>query len=875
MTTPSVDDRLQTLRDICEQFRAFCDAHGAVTEADTRSQVIDRILVEVCGWPAPDILRERHVERGYMDYCLKIRDTPYVAVEAKREGIPFIFPIGSTTKRLKLSGVVSTHADIREAITQVRGYCDDQGIRYAVATNGYAWIIFRAIREGLPWRDGMARIFPTLEYIIQNFMEFWNLLSYDALLTGSLDTEFGSPRRPARELHRVVDRLFNADQPLQRNRLHAQLHPLIKAIFEDIADQDAPEILQSCYVHSASLRIVVQDLSFVITDSIPRFLRDQGAEPIRQGAADAGAFATAISSAIASPSGQLFLLLGGIGAGKTTFLKRYQRTVGHGVLSASTIWFHVDFLAAILDPRDMEAFVWRTILDQLRSRYKTPHLETRRNIKRVFSDEIAALQETALSGLRPESPEYDRALSPYLQKWQETLSEYVPRLLRLCKPRQDISVVIFIDNVDQLSPSYQAQVFMLAQRVTRLIGSVTVVALREESYYTASVQKTFTAYTNRKFHIASPQFRKLIVNRLRFAREYLTTGQEALPFAIPGGITIDATAISDFLEIVEYSIFERNRNIALFIEAICFGNMRMALNLFTTFLASGATDVDKMLRIHRRDGAYFVAFHEFVKSIMLGDRRFYREAHSPVLNLFDCGSEKNSSHFTAVRILRMLLGHRGEVSREGQGYTDLNRIISAFEDIFDDREDVLRTLERLLVKQLIEANTRSTESLAGATHVRITSAGWYYLRSLVRSFPYLDLVLQDTPINDSGIERDLRDSVHRVDNLADREEEKLARMEIRFDRVGQYLDYLHEEENIEIDRFSLTGRNTVITDPIVPGIRDEYERQRTRIEERLRANRERFEEEIVLEVPPEEESILLPRESEDAAEDADVAESGS
>lgn len=91
-------------------------------------------------------------------------------------------------------------------------------------------------------------------------------------------------------------------------------------------------------------------------------------------------------------------------------------------------------------------------------------------------------------------------------------------------------MVIFVDNVDQLSPSYQAQIFMLAQRVTRLIGSVTVVALREESYYTASVQKTFTAYTNRKFHIASPQCRKLIVNRLRFARHYLKDAQGALPY---------------------------------------------------------------------------------------------------------------------------------------------------------------------------------------------------------------------------------------------------------------------------------------------------------------------------------------------------------
>jgi hypothetical protein len=53
---------------------------------------------------------------------------------------------------------------------------------------------------------------------------------------GSLEEEFGVPRRPARGLARVSDRLFNADLPLQRNRLQAQLTRLIATIFEEIAD---------------------------------------------------------------------------------------------------------------------------------------------------------------------------------------------------------------------------------------------------------------------------------------------------------------------------------------------------------------------------------------------------------------------------------------------------------------------------------------------------------------------------------------------------------------------------------------------------------------------------------------------------------------
>src|SRR5712671_1835180 len=156
------DAALEALREIIAAFTAFCDAHGAVSEADTRVKVIDRILKEVCLWPEADITREEHVERGYIDYCLQLNNKTLVAVEAKREGLPFTLPLDGTRHSYSLDGTLFTDKNVREAIKQVHGYCDDAGIRYAIATNGYAWIVFRAIRDDMPWRKGRAIVFPSL-----------------------------------------------------------------------------------------------------------------------------------------------------------------------------------------------------------------------------------------------------------------------------------------------------------------------------------------------------------------------------------------------------------------------------------------------------------------------------------------------------------------------------------------------------------------------------------------------------------------------------------------------------------------------------------------------------------------------------------------
>jgi hypothetical protein len=321
MTKLDPDAAIAVLRMIRVEFGSFLSHNSPANEADTRANLIDRIPTEVCCWPDVALKREEHVESGFIDYYLSVGSRPYVAVEAKREGIAFSFP-ETSSKTLKLSGSILTDKPIADAIKQVRSYCDDGGIRYAIATNGRAWIIFRAIREDMAWREGRARIFADLDYIESHFTEFWNLLSYEAIVNGSLDEEFGSVLRSQRPLNRVLDRLFNADLPLQRNRLHHQLHPLIQTVFENIADQEPTEILHSCYVHSGSLRIVAQDLNTVITDAIPEFLERQGAEPIVQGVSDAGAFGWAVARSLNRPEGELYLLLGGIGAGKTTFIKR-------------------------------------------------------------------------------------------------------------------------------------------------------------------------------------------------------------------------------------------------------------------------------------------------------------------------------------------------------------------------------------------------------------------------------------------------------------------------------------------------------------------------------------------------------------------------
>lgn len=134
------------------------------------------------------------------------------------------------------------------------------------------------------------------------------------------------------------------------------------------------------------------------------------------------------------------------------------------------------------------------------------------------------------------------------------------------------------------------------------------------------------------------------------------------------------------------------------------------------------------------------------------------------------------------------------------------------------------TLIRLIAvdRQLIELDSRRPDTLEGATAVRITASGSYYLDFMVNSFQYSDLVWHDTPFSTRGISDSLTRLIHESD------------MPKRFERVEQFLDYLQQEESQELADYGLTVQTPSFCGPFVPNIRQSYEREKRVIARKLK-----------------------------------------
>jgi hypothetical protein len=87
---------------------------------------------------------------------------------------------------------------------------------------------------------------------------------------------------------------------------------------------------------------------------------------------------------------------------------------------------------------------------------------------------------------------------------------------------------------------------------------------------------------------------------------------------------------------------------------------------------------------------------------------------------------------------------------------------------------------------LIESEPPRVGDVRQADAVRVTAAGAYYWRYLVRAFSYIDLVLVDTPVADIALAR-------RLGSMAE-----MTDLTVRFERVRAYLEYLQSKEAAEL-----------------------------------------------------------------------------
>ncbi len=772
-----------------------------LNEADTRFHIIDRILSDVLGWPRSAFTLEQSTADGYSDYhLLRPNGTIALIVEAKRSGIYFDLPANfnhSKPFRSVKAKALMTSPTLKSAMTQAQRYCTEEGCEFAAVTNGAQFVLFKAFERNKSWRDLTALVVSDITWFRDEYSTATALLGYTSVIDRhSLRIAFDNPHADGREVFFSKENINSFNQQINSNFLAPVIRTLVQRYFGPIDVADS-QFVERCYVNQRAHDKSLRGIRTLIQDSVSPFMESYGVVDTED-ADSGGALASRLARSVRldKTSGDVIILFGGKGVGKSTFIRKVLLHRPPQYLRKHSVAIIVDALSAPKDSISVRNHIWGTLVSKLDT---SDILNADRDeLLKLFSDRFEVAKRQDLKGFFEDSHSYNEKLNALIALWKSDL-HYVAHRLVDWHARHHRGVIVVVDNTDQLETELQDYAFSLAVEISKEFRCVVLISMREERFYASKIRGMLDAYQNSAFHISSPSPEEVFEQRIQFVLELLRTGRYSIE--------------EQWKKDVEkfFRIFQSDFNLKppsplnRFISASAQGNIRLALDLFGDLVLSGYTNATEMVNT---TSGWTIQIHQVLRPLLTPTRLFYDEKLSKVPNLFQIRTPEGGSHFTGLRILRHLT--IGQVP-SSPAYISFAEVRSFFGEIFAADKEFCLWVDRLLASNLIEASTRHDVFSDNIDSIRVTSFGQFVISELYKIFTYIELTATDCGIRDESVCNELaRLSNAEVQLLNDRK--RFERVKCRIEKAEIFMNYLSREEERELELFSLGTEYSFIPD---------------------------------------------------------------
>lgn len=746
-------------------------------EAETRLKVINHVIYDVLGWTHADVHVEERVSEDkkttWADYVLRTGMTAIV-VEAKKAGA--MFGEVPRVRRTQLHGKIM-EGDLGHAIIQARDYARKLSIPFAVVTNGNSWIVFPATRvDQVAFQNSSAIIFDSLKSALEtDYSEFVDLLSRDAAISGNLENELlGRVENQIedRRLNKFFTRNFSR---INRHSLFPYIEGAITTAFSDDIINTATNILEKCYVQTPERIRFDERIKMHIakresvTKRVPvRALKEQ-ANPISGIIADASERTRPVA----------VLVLGTVGAGKTTFLEHTHKVAAKDLFAPkSTVyphWLQIDFRDYSTDVPPLHF-----VLDNLKQKISEDEFlsDYEKCIRPAYREEVDALLKGPLFLLSDDESERKRRITNLLMSDYEKTEPYVEKILRYAAERSPVFLVI--DNVDQFdSEADQSKIFSSVMALAQKLRLNLVCSIREATYIRHRSTPLFDAFDFDAIAIDPPNVQAVLSKRFFVSRQLLE-GKSA-SFTAENGAEMHVKSLSKVIDLIQSSVL--GTELGNLIEVMATGDIRLALRMTREFLQSGWTASGKALRLYETQGHYTMPQHEALRAIMLGNQQVYSEELSVLGNPFDSRLAKTEAQALRLYVLSAIVQLSSEKTFRYLEGTEIKRALRIIG--FGDQitQKILDDLCRLRFIHTTSHGKPTIES-----NYVVSRLGGYIVRHFIADMMYLENVMMDTFVAD----KDTWEEMYRLTNDIFSSRDTVKRISIRRERVRKFYDYMIE-----------------------------------------------------------------------------------
>lgn len=731
-------------------FVVFCEYSSLLTESDVEQKFIYPFLT----MPYPmglgldssqiltkSILRQVKIGKGqtkkyyYPDYLVSIRGIPVLIVEAKKPS-----------------------EELEDAYSEARLYAQEVNATFGHNINTCQIVI--ACNGTETWAgysdSAVPHIKVKFEEISSENINYINLLKFCS--NKELEEYANKPYQMARgnsKFNTPVSLLGGKrvqNEELEENPFGRTFIFENRRIFDPETEYDRSIIVENAYIPSAKREQHIEP----IYKEIRKFEIPGQDKVVSLATKEPVGLVQRLSLRIddRNEAYSLFLIIGNVGSGKTTFIRYFQHIYlakQHPQLANKCDWVFINMNQSPLTRIEIYNWIKNKIINELESNHNEINFYSLEIIKKIFRKEIYEFDVGIGSLLKNNESQYNIELYKILKEKMEDKTIYLKSLISYIKEQHYQLPIIVLDNCDKRNKEEQLLMFEVSQWLRTTFKCIIILPMRDNTYDQYKEEPPLdTVVKDLVFRIDPPDLMKVIQARLDYIIRI--TSQTDSTYVLENGINVSVKK-SDLIEYFKCIMIAIRNNTQAYnvFYRLSDKNTRKGIQLFEDFCKSGYNSANDFFMIRHAGQDYQLPSYKFLNALLRKNRRYFNGEYSNFVNLFYSNYlDDFPDYFIRIDILRWLNEKYIQVGPSKiKGMFPVRDIMRDMQIIGHKLDASRRELNYLLKRELIIA-----ESLLNVVNdddlVKITIPGKLHL-NLLKNVTYLAACAEDISYKNSEI----------------------------------------------------------------------------------------------------------------------------
>ncbi|MDN8645405.1 type I restriction endonuclease [Stenotrophomonas indicatrix] len=632
------------------------------TKADLRSFVIDK---------------GQSKKKYFPDYVVILRGLPLLVIEAKAPGV-----------------------DLEEALREAMLYAHQVNIQYPHTINPCQTVLATdGVRIIASKWDGGGRIdieVAKLNSVDDGFSKL-SALASKASLSKQAEQVAASVRKQANYVSPVqlMGGRQTAEATVGENSFGANVSIEYKHLFNPETREEKEKLVNNAYITSQRRLSHVAPIDRLIRKTLP--LPSASARAIDD-TGNPRELLTEISGR--SRSGELCLLIGSVGSGKSTFTDYIKSKGLSPGAAARTDWAHVNLNVAP-QSRDL-IYPWLTgkITEEIRSINSSVDMDELAFQRKIYSQQLSKIEKGRASLFPRGSIEHSSIIASEIERLESDKDLTLKLTIEHLYKNTGRTLVVVLDNCDKRSRDTQLLMFEVASWLKDTMHCMVFLPLRDVTYDSYRNSPPLdTVIKDLVFRIDPPQLDKVIQARLDYAIRETKSRNGKFYYSMENGIgaSCEYQEVGQYLATLVGAIFQNSR-FKQIISGLAGRNIRKGIEIVLDICKSGHIPESEILKARAVTGPRTFPSQLIMQILLKGKRKYYSDSETYLKNIFhSVSSDQLPDPFVRLGVLRWLKSKQGvDGPSNVKGYHKILQLVADLQAHGFVESNILEALHDLL-----------------------------------------------------------------------------------------------------------------------------------------------------------------------------------